>query len=101
MKIKLTQSQHYTMMESLRRYLKFNDQKKSITEAWTGLSFASHVKETIDAGYMDWVSGKPYSRCAGWLHLTEKGSKIISTWVNQGYTNLKFFRYNGSLGIPS
>jgi len=96
MTIKLNTAQHYTMMEALRRYLKFNDRKESITECWTGLNYYSYVKDVIDAGYMEWVGNNPHERCAGWLRLTINGSKIVNKWIELGYTTLKFFRYNGN-----
>ena len=91
MKIKLNHSEYWILLEALRSYLKFNDQNKSITECWTGLATLTNAKNVIKKGYMDWVYKKPY-RSLGWLHLTEKGSKIILKWIEEGYTNLEFLK---------
>lgn len=91
MKIKLNHSEYWILLEALRRYLKFNDQNKSITECWTGLEYSSRVKTIIEKGYMNWVYKKPY-RSLGWLKLTEKGSKIILKWIEEGYTDLEFLK---------
>ena len=89
MKIKLNKSEYWILLEALRRYLKFNDQNKSTTECWTGLETLTTAKKVIEKGYMEWVYKKPY-RSLGWLKLTEKGSKIIEQWINDGYTELEF-----------
>ena len=92
MKIKLNKSQYYILMEALRRYIKFNDKNQSITECWTGLGHESYARKVIDAGLMNWSGNHPPSyRCSGWLCLTEKGAKIVSKWIDQGYVNIKFF----------
>ena len=91
MKIKLNKSEYWILLEALRRYLKFNDQNKSITECWTGLEYSPRAKIVIEKGYMNWVYKKPY-RSPGWLKLTEKGSKIILKWIEEGYTDLEFFK---------
>jgi len=91
MKIKLNHSEYWILLEALRRYLKFNDQNKSITECWTGLETLTSAKSIIRKEYMDWVYRKPY-RSLGWLHLTEKGSKIILKWIEEGYTDLQFLK---------
>lgn len=92
MKIQLNRSEYWILLEALRRYLKFNDLNKSITECWTGLGYQSQVKSVVEKGYMNWISGQPYKRCLGWLQLTEKGSKIILKWIEEGYTELKFIK---------
>lgn len=87
----MTQAQHLLMMEALRRFLKFNNQKLPLITAWTGLGYASHYKPVIDAGWMTWISGRiPSRRCMGWLRLTEEGAKIVQQWIDAGYTHLKF-----------
>ena len=92
MKIKLNHSEYWILLEALRRYLKFNDQNKSITECWTGLEYYSKAKSVIEKGYMNWTCGKPYWGCLGFLNLTEKGSKIIEKWIKEGYTELEFLK---------
>ena len=91
MKIKLNKSEYWILLEALRRYLKFNDQNKSTTECWTGLETLTTAKSVIEKEYMEWVYRKPYRNLA-WLKLTEKGSKIILKWIEEGYTNLEFLK---------
>ena len=94
MKIKLNKSEYWILLEALRRYLKFNNQNKLITEHWTGLETLTTAKSVIEKGYMNWVYKKPY-RSLGWLKLTEKGSKIILKWIEEGYTDLEYLKeYN-------
>lgn len=90
MKIKLNKSEYWILLEALRRYLKFNQYNQSITECWTGLETSFTEKSTVEKGYMNFIHGNPYKRCLGWLKLTQKGSKIIEKWIEEGYTELEF-----------
>lgn len=91
MKIKLNNSEYWMLLEALRRYLKFNDENRSTTECWTGLTTLTGAKSVLKKGYMEWVYKKPY-RSSGWLRLTKKGSKIIEKWIAEGYTDLQFLK---------
>jgi hypothetical protein len=90
MKIKLNKGLYYMLMEALRRYKKFNYGNESMTTAWTGLAYPSHAKSTVESGYMRFLNHRQISRCRDWLILTEKGAKIVSKWMEDGYTKLKF-----------
>lgn len=71
----------FMLTEAARRYKCHNTQGKSITEAWTGLAYATDAKGALSNGYMRWVS-KPHPRCLGWLQLTDKGAAIVQGWID-------------------
>jgi len=71
---------------------------KSLTEAWTGLEYASYAKAVTDAGLMVFI-GKYAPRSLGWMRLTDKGAAIVQKWLDAGYTYKDVeAHYNGQRG---
>jgi hypothetical protein len=74
---------YYALCEALRRYTRFHPHEE-LVQAWTGLGYVTEYKSAIDSGHMEFVR-TPMYRCLGWLHLTEKGAKVVREWLDAGY----------------
>jgi hypothetical protein len=86
----LTSNQYSLLLEALRRFIRFAD-NKTLKSAWTGLGYKTVYKPVLDARMMVWVDYVvPRSRTMGWLTLTDLGAKIVQKWIDDGYTQLYF-----------
>ena len=83
-KLRLGKNQLSLLLEALRRYTRFNNQNKSITEAWTGLGSASCYAPAVNGGYMQ-VATSPNPGYITWWKLTEKGAMIVNAMLKEGY----------------
>lgn len=80
---KLSRKQHELLVEALRRYTAFN-KGKSLTEAWTGLGYATDYMPVLKNGLMRRASNA-YPRALSWWKLTDKGAEIVKAWIDDGY----------------
>lgn len=69
------------LIEARDRFLQFSHSGECLTDAWTGLGYASTYKPALDVELMEWVHGEPPFRCVGWLRLTETGAEIVADWL--------------------
>lgn len=86
------ESIQFNLVEALRRFEMQEHRPNALTWTvenlvkykWTGLAYASNMKQTTAKGYMRCACKYP-PRTLGWYLLTEKGAKIVLEWHNQGF----------------
>ena len=89
--LQLRNSEYGVLVEALRRRSRFFGNPSggpSIIEQWTGLGSANTYRQAVEAGYMICAADLNLGYDT-WWKLTEKGARIISFWIGQGWNHTR------------
>ncbi len=89
--MKPTKTQKEILFEVLRRYTRFNS-GESLCNAWVCLGSKTEFK-SVNKKYLVPIDNG-IKHAIVWWKLTLKGSKIIQSWLDQGYTHIDIEKGN-------